>query len=203
MMLRARMLHLLCQTRTEDLSSWLLLAAAGAVMLLLLVILSPRLRRRPDSTSDTLSMQSRSPGEPSPPQQRTVERDMQTLMHELSEMARKVGAQLDARAARLEQLIRDADERLARANTPDVAHIPSPQGSNGHSTTIEDPTRASAPAPAPAETATPCEIAERHAQIYALQDEGLSPYQIADRLARPQGEVELIIALRPRGRAVV
>ena len=54
-----------------------------------------------------------------------------------------------------------------------------------------------------ASAAAPAEIAARHAQVYALLDEGLTPYQIADRIGRPEGEVELIIALRPRDRAGV
>ena len=40
--------------------------------------------------------------------------------------------------------------------------------------------------------------ASPHAELYALADEGLSAGQIARRLGRPHGEVDLILALRPR-----
>jgi DNA-binding NarL/FixJ family response regulator len=36
----------------------------------------------------------------------------------------------------------------------------------------------------------------RHAQVYDLADEGLSPPEIARQLGRPSGEIELILALR-------
>ena len=38
----------------------------------------------------------------------------------------------------------------------------------------------------------------RHAEVYALADEGRSPAEIAARLDRPNGEIELILALRPK-----
>ena len=47
-------------------------------------------------------------------QQRSTERQFETLLVEFSEMSRKMTAQLDTRAAKLEALIGDADERIAR-----------------------------------------------------------------------------------------
>jgi hypothetical protein len=164
-----------------ELSPWLIFAVAAAAMALLLMLVWPRRRGRGDAPP-------RNPPEPpaSLEQQRAVERDIQSLVGELSEMARKVGAQLDARAARLETLIRAADERLERLRAVS-------ESSNGRS---EQP-----PSSATGRGADPSADAEmdpRHVQIYALLDEGLSANQIAERLGRPEGEVELIIALRPR-----
>ena len=185
------MLHLLSQPRvTEDPSPWLLLGAGAVVAALVLILIWPRLRGGRDGNA---SRTARTPADPSLAQQRAVERDMQTLAHELSDMARKVGAQLDARAARLEALIREADERLTRLGSLTGARPD--EHSNGHPPP---------PAPPPSVAGAPeQEIDPRHAQVYALMDEGLSAYQIADRLGRPEGEVELIIALRPRGRAAI
>src|SRR5438105_468371 len=45
--------------------------------------------------------------------QRAVERQMQNLLVELSEMARQISAQLDTRAGKLELLIGQADEKIA------------------------------------------------------------------------------------------
>ena len=111
-------------------------------------------------------------------QQRSVERDMSNLLVELSEMARQVSAQLDTRAAKLELLIKEADQKIAALktaaqDTPD--HYP-PLQTVPH----EDP------------------IDPRHAEIYSLADKGHSAYQIARQLNRPSGEVELILALRPK-----
>jgi hypothetical protein len=47
-------------------------------------------------------------------QQRSVERQMQGLLVELSEMARQIGAQLDTRAGKLDVLLREADDKLSR-----------------------------------------------------------------------------------------
>ena len=199
MMLRAGMPESLAQLRvvTDDPNPWLLVAAAAVVVVLLLVLLWPRFRGAPvrDVASD-----------PSLAQQRAVERDMQMLMRELSEMARKIGAQLDAKSARLEALIRAADERAGRLETQLRAEPP-PQRRDGDQPTA-DPREAASftTSPPSIEIPPPSSDADgdrRHAQIYALADEGLSPVQIAERLDLPEGEVELIIALRPRGRATI
>lgn len=108
-------------------------------------------------------------------QQRSVEREMQNVLVEMSEMARQIAAQIDTRAARLETLIRQADERIAAMN---AAMSP-----------------ASAKPPAQGESTSPA-IDPRHAQIYALADQGRSSKDIAQQLNRPSGEIELILALR-------
>src|SRR5689334_23416637 len=64
------------------------------------------------------SFKKKDPLNPSTPklglaQQRAVERQMQNLLVELSDMARQITGQLDTRAAKLETLIKDADDRLA------------------------------------------------------------------------------------------
>jgi DNA-binding NarL/FixJ family response regulator len=41
-------------------------------------------------------------------------------------------------------------------------------------------------------------IDPRHVEVYRLADQGQSPHQIAQRLNRPSGEIELILALRAR-----
>jgi hypothetical protein len=107
-------------------------------------------------------------------QQRAVERQMQNVLVEMSEMARKITAQIDTRAAKLEELIRQADERISAMKA---------QGTN-HSQSPSPPTE---------------EIPEadpRHAQVYALADQGHTCKDIAQRLNRPSGEIELILALR-------
>lgn len=47
-------------------------------------------------------------------QHRSVERQMQSLLVELSEMARQIGAQLDTRAGKLDVLLREADQKLTQ-----------------------------------------------------------------------------------------
>ena len=149
---------------------WLAAAATvvalGVVVLLLVLIFR---RGEPPATKSTHIGLA---------EQRALERDIGSLMNELSNMARQVGQQLDARAARLERLIAAADERIARLR--DAGPVkPSPQPVSSE----PDP---------------------RDAEIYTLCDQGLGTREIAQRLGRPSGEVELVIALRPpRNRHVV
>jgi hypothetical protein len=162
-------------------------------------------------------------------QQRAVERQMQQLLVELSEMTRQVTAQLDTRAAKLELLIHEADEKLAalesaRKNEPsarrDLVLFDGPRLTLGESNHDPDATDGSNSAPHPgAASAEPSRERERqhddqhareepniatlpdprHAEIYALADEGRPASEIAQRLGRPSGEIELILALRPTG----
>jgi hypothetical protein len=119
-------------------------------------------------------------------QHKSLERDMQSLLVELHDMARQMTAQIETRAARLELLIQEADRQIAR-----LAALEAPPGA--------------APEPAAAEPGrTPMRLVtdsadpntQRHADIYRLADEGLDARQIAQRLARPAGEIELLLALR-------
>jgi len=119
-------------------------------------------------------------------QQRSVERQMQNLLVELSEMARQVTAGLDTRAAKLDALIREADEKIAALTALERSISASPSA-------------VSVPPSAPA-APPPCayEPDPRHVEVYTLADQGQSPSQIAGQLHRPNGEIELILALRPR-----
>jgi len=112
-------------------------------------------------------------------QQRSVEREMQNVLVELSEMARQITAQIDTRSARLEALIRQADERIAALNAQSAA------------ITSQAP-----PASFPREPSESPAIDPRHAEVYALADQGRCSKDIAQQLNRPSGEIELILALR-------
>ena len=119
-------------------------------------------------------------------------------------MIESAGAQLDARAEQLRALIRTADERieqLRQAQSAAASHRPG-RDMTVHDASDEAPRDAApfvTPQAAPGEDATEAP----HAQIYSLSADGLSIQQIADRTGRPKGEVELILALRPRDRAAV
>jgi hypothetical protein len=112
-------------------------------------------------------------------QQRSVEREMQNVLVEMSEMARQITGQIDTRAARLEALIRQADERIAALNAAPAEKPAQPQAAS------LSPQAAESPA-----------IDPRHAEVYALADQGRSSKDIAQQLNRPSGEIELILALR-------
>lgn len=116
----------------------------------------------------------------SPSQQRAVEHEMQNLLVEMAKMAREISAQLDTRSAKLEMLIDEADRKIAQLQSMParVASEPAPAAS------------------APPRPSNGDALDGRYARIYALADSGQDARQIAAELDRPQGEVELILALR-------
>lgn len=131
--------------------------------------------------------------------QHNLRGSMDDLLVQLEEVARRVNAQVDTRFAKLEAVIHDADQRIARLEQltgqvtsgtasptgPEVA----PQPPNGE--LAAPPPTVSAPPRCPA---TP--PGERRRRIYDLADQGTSALVIADALQMPIGEVELILSLR-------
>jgi hypothetical protein len=164
---------ILSDLSTNPQNLWLLFAAGGFTIIYIAVIRP--LRRSKDPMA-------KSPARFPLAQQRAVERQMETLLVELSEMARQLTAQLDTRAVKLELLIREADEKIAALNGGSSAPGPS----------------APPPSPPVEIESPPPEEDSRHAAVYELADEGLGAQQIAQKLGRPSGEIELILALRPR-----
>jgi hypothetical protein len=129
-------------------------------------------------------------------QQKALERDMQSVVVELSEMSRQMSAQLETRAAKLELLIQEADEKIATLN----AALASLQGSiTGQSTPIDLP----APMKSPGLRLVKDDTEDRWAEVYRLADQGLSTAQIATHLNRPEGEIDLILHIRPKCHAPI
>jgi hypothetical protein len=126
-------------------------------------------------------------------QQRAVERDMSNLLVELSEMARQMTAQLDTRAAKLELLLKEADDRIETLRSMGGNPAGSATGSTA-ADRLEGVIQEARAALGP--SLSEQKIDPRHAQVYDLADEGHSPQEIARRLDRPSGEIELILALR-------
>ncbi|MGD0460850.1 MAG: hypothetical protein ABSB74_00010 [Tepidisphaeraceae bacterium] len=154
----------------------------AAICLAILTILYAAVIRPWFRKKDPLS---KPPAYASLAQQRSVERQMQNVLVELSEMARQITAQLDTRAAKLESLIREADEKIAAMKSAPSPPALSPPG-------LAPPAFGS-----PVESPEPRAPSDpRHAQVYALADQGRSSMEIAQQLNRPSGEIELILALR-------
>ncbi len=181
------MLPYLLETPPNDTLKWAMVAVAGATILF--TIFRPSMRKK-----DPLS---KAPAASGLAHQRNVERQMQTLVVELSEMARQLTAQLDTRSQKLEMLLQEADEKIAALRQANNAA--NPGGSEFSSSAPARMTSADREAwtirPQPA--AAPG-IDPQHQQVYSLADQGTAASDIARQLNRPRGEVELILALRPR-----
>ncbi|SRR5690606_13580587 len=175
----------------QDTMRWI--AIAIGVLGLAYILLRPKFGRRKDPLENVAPRFTLA-------QQRSLERDMNNLVVELSEMARQITAQLDTRSTKLEALIEEADQRIEELKRLSSAQAPaSPFASSPPGPSPADPPAGASPEPAAADPAptAPDAIDPRHADVYALADEGLGPQDIAHRLNRPSGEVELILALRP------
>jgi hypothetical protein len=184
---------LLPQSATNSPGQWAVIALGVVTVLYVAVVRPMRKGKRKDPLD-------RPPGQLSLAQQRAVEREMSNLLLEYEEMLRRMTAQLETRAAKLELLISQADERLARLEAARQLHSklgnrPPPAeaaagGAVPEPTASDRPSETSAPASADTE-------ASPHDPVYQLADQGQTPRQIAQQLNRPHGEIELILALRP------
>ena len=136
----------------------------------------------------------------------------------MHETARQLKAQLDSKMSALLALVAEADRAASRleaaaknseniensppskrppsGGTPLFAPKPGPPPREDKKTAALPTSQAPALQPAPA--ATPSAASSRHHQkeICALADGGLNGSTIAQRLAIPVGEVELILSLR-------
>lgn len=170
---------LLAQTTNfSNSSGWLLLGMS--VLAIIYLMLRPRKK-------DPLATQ---PFRSSLAQQKALERDMQNVIVELSEMTRQLSAQLETRAARLEALLREADVKLAALREQSASIGKDEAGGESPASATRPPIRLADDVDRHSE--------ERWAEVYRLADEGLTLPQIAQQLHRPTGEVELILALRPK-----
>jgi hypothetical protein len=189
-----------------DTTTWI---ALGAGMLLFAyIVLRPRGKKDPLEKASSFSSTSLA-------QQRSVERQMNTLLVELSEMWRTISAGIDTRAAKLQVLMDEADRRIAQLQQLQNGSPPIDQAAPEPKTTERSELLAPMTEPArpadvgstthriePAHESTHDSAHEpgpdeRHTEIYALADQGRSPADIAALLDRQRGEIELILALRP------
>lgn len=116
-------------------------------------------------------------------QEKGVRHDLESLMVEIEQLAKRMGSQLDAKTVQLEALIRQADDRL------DQLRRASDGGPVTGSATAEPPAAPAGPSDADPLARSVCELAEQ----------GLSPIDIARRLDEHVGKVELILALSKAG----
>jgi hypothetical protein len=141
-------------------------------------------------------------------QELTVE--IQALLAEVEDTARRAAAQVDNRYRKLEQLVAEADEKIRRLEalmaearrmgqpggagqavvTP--AAVPAANAAMGGADLVSR-LRQERGAPAAAEDPA-------YRPIYQLADLGKTAREIAQELGRQPGEVELILALRGRSR---
>jgi hypothetical protein len=122
--------------------------------------------------------------------QAVVTKDVDQAMVELDRLARQIHGQIDTRFAKLEAVIRDADQRIVTLSRLTNA----PRGSAPLDVTLESQ---APPVTVPASVAASAPISDqRYDAIYRMSDGGTSTVDIARKSGKTKGEVELILALR-------
>ena len=136
--------------------------------------------------------------------QHRLRESMDELLIQLEEVSRRVSAQVDTKFAKLEKVIRDADDRTARLEG--VLRRAGGESAKPRTATPSVPTgaaasllrgRAGGDFESHAEQRAPAEpVDPRFERIYELVDAGATPIKVAEQLDMPLGEVELILNLR-------
>lgn len=172
----------------------------GALLAVSLVVLGTR-RRVQNRDAQRADDRDRAAGD----RHRAAARDdMQELMVQLEELSRRIGAQIDTRFAKLETVISDADDRIARLESAvraargvptldiTVGDAEAPPGASGPVPSAASP----AAAPTSRTSEPPKDTDPQRSRIHRLSDEGKTPVEIARLTGVKPGEVELILALR-------
>lgn len=129
-------------------------------------------------------------------QKQGVRDELEALMVDINRMAKDLGGQLDAKIVRIEQAVREADERIAQLDALRDSMSHPAEYQQGQASEQGDPfadhlgDQLVTPQ-APADQTDPLTR-----EVYALADQGIGPVDIADRLDEHIGKVELILALR-------
>lgn len=192
------------------------LAGVALACAVLLFRSQRRLRRQAASQTAAPSAWSlRDLSQPVPPNRLEAPLEMQRFEVQMHDMARETTARIDNKIRILEHLIRDADARIARLEAvgewmdrsakldagadagphahaePGVVLSKLSAGSRGHAISTANLQMESAPAHSKSDPA-----GRSREEVYALADSGQTSAEVASRLNRPIGEVELILGLR-------
>lgn len=150
-----------------------MLMSAGVLLLVFLALSSLRRRMRQQAKQSRATPRERIDAIQSQAKKRQM---VDGYMADAEELTRRLAAHLDNKAAWLEKLIEDADDRIRRLEL--IEHR---QG--------QEPQQTTAPRIEPGEDP----IKRR---IYELADQGLRPIEIAKELDQHTGKIELVLALR-------
>ncbi len=159
----------------------MLAVAVAGLMVVVLSTLQRRRRSKRQRTSYVRELQGKWKPEAS------AVREVEDVMAELDQLARNVHGQIDARLARLERLIREADQRIDRLSRS----VRTADGEPSLDVTL------ASEAPAEADERRFESASDSlHEAVCRLADSGLSAVAIAQQVHKTTGEVELILALR-------
>lgn len=185
----------------SDLRGYMLLAVVAGLALLLLINARRRLSGRTADPQADARQRLREIRE-----RKHLEGDMQSLLEQLEQLSARINAQVDTKFVKLEQAIADADRRIAelRQLLPEAAAAP-PADDGPPPAASADGDGPSAPASSPGASRLDVVVDDRtedgpaidpeHLAICQHAADGLSAPEIARRVGRTTGEIELILNL--------
>ncbi len=166
--------------------------AAGILLITMSMLIGLRNRRKRAGTGPNLTAHEHIERLK---QKQGIRDDLESLAIEIESMARRVGAQLDNQATRLDTLLRLAEQRIARLESLQDTLLhgrPNP----GHDV-AQPPPVATTTAAVTTTTHSPTPTPDRLMHdVYQLADQGQPAPDIARSLDQPIGKIELILALR-------
>lgn len=129
--------------------------------------------------------------------------DLEQLMIEVEQLAKRFGAQLDAKTMHMEQLINEADRKINELKQMELARQNAAKLQQAMASPFEDQPSRQAQPEAPVSADEPAagdspqnaeDVLKR--SVYDLAEQGHEPAEIAKRLDEHVGKIELILALR-------
>ena len=131
---------------------------------------------------------------------KALQKSIATLLEQLKMESIQTSAQLDARCAEARDLLAAIERRLEEAQDlpPRPARMRLTRGRPSEMAGANSPEPAASAPETPGPETRPAEADPRKMQVYALSDEGTSSAEIARQTGFSQGEVDLILGLRPR-----
>jgi len=159
-----------------------MLLVAGVLLVTTSLLMAYRKRRRRMATDLTPHEQIERMQ-----QQRGMRGDLEDLMVEIEQLAKRMGSQLDAKSIQLERLLAEADRRIEQLQSLSKKVGCEDRWSNSPNSSVPQKVVFSNVDP-------PNDALAK--SIYAMADQGLESDEIAKRLDELVGKVELILALR-------
>lgn len=187
--------HMLAFTLQDFLQPPVLFVVGIALLTWSVVRMRKKAKRQPFSTD--ARPQPQHPNAPAPESRTLSATDIRQMAVQLNELmvdmqdtTRRLSAQIDNRTSKLNALLEEADEKIARLERlqRDLGRTADPAPTSRLAAATNLP-----PQPDP--------VDPRHRRIYDLADRGHTTREIAQELGAPPGEIELILNLRGRATA--
>ena len=179
-----------------------LLPAAGVMLIIMAMMSIMRKRRRFNAAHPQLTPQEQLERNK---QLRGMQGDLEELMVEIEQFAKRLGSQLDAKRIELERLLKQAEQKAnelrelrgedvsAGSTTETASPAPAPADPSDNISATAAPATAESAAATKTESESHDPVAKA---VYRLKAQSMQPLEIAQKIGKQVGEVGTMLALR-------